>query len=41
MQITIDHKTNDAKTTNSGPHIGLIIFFATKKGLKNYRQAQK
>ena len=28
MQITIDHKTNDAKTTNSGPHIGLIIFFA-------------
>ena len=21
MQITIDHKTNDAKTTNLGPHI--------------------
>ena len=26
MRITIDHKTNHAKTTNLGPLIGLIFF---------------
>ena len=46
MRITIDHKTNHAKTTNLGPLIGLIFFarsstYRVLKNLVNYRQTYK